>query len=168
MNAMYCSEQINIPPELGAVLKQYTKAVIRAQPRELFKWSANYFAGLLEQAPYFDAAGVLVSQQSAPPRESNSGDAKMVADVITGAGGFEAVPNTNDGNEAIVANLFTQYDVNGSGRLERSELPALIADLKVSLGLDISEEQMQEIVGLLDTDKDGTISLAEFRQLFFQ
>lgn len=37
---MYCAEQINVPPELPDMLKQYTKAAIRTQPIDLLSWSA--------------------------------------------------------------------------------------------------------------------------------
>lgn len=38
----YCSEQIHIPPELPDVLKQFTKAAIRTQPKDVLAWSAAY------------------------------------------------------------------------------------------------------------------------------
>lgn len=42
----YCSQQINIPPELPDVLKQFTKAAIRTQPNDVLAWSAAYFRAL--------------------------------------------------------------------------------------------------------------------------
>lgn len=38
----YCSEQIHIPPELPDILKQFTKAAIRTQPKDVLAWSAAY------------------------------------------------------------------------------------------------------------------------------
>ena len=37
---MYCSQQINIPPELPDILKQFTKAAIRTQPNDVLQWAA--------------------------------------------------------------------------------------------------------------------------------
>ena len=37
---MYCSQQINIPPDLPDILKQFTKAAIRTQPNDVLQWSA--------------------------------------------------------------------------------------------------------------------------------
>ena len=37
----YCSEQIEIPPELPDILKQFTKAAIRTQPNDLLEWSSK-------------------------------------------------------------------------------------------------------------------------------
>ncbi|KAK2184337.1 hypothetical protein NP493_271g02027 [Ridgeia piscesae] len=42
----YTSEQINIPPELPDILKQFTKAAIRTQPKDVLAWSAAYFRSL--------------------------------------------------------------------------------------------------------------------------
>ena len=38
----YCSQQINIPPELPDILKQFTKAAIRTQPKDVLAWSAAW------------------------------------------------------------------------------------------------------------------------------
>ena len=43
---MYCSQQIKVPPAFPNILKQYTKAAIRTQPRDLVRWSAAYFLAL--------------------------------------------------------------------------------------------------------------------------
>jgi len=43
---MYCSQQIKIPPELPDILKQFTKAAIRTQPKDVLQWSAAYFEAL--------------------------------------------------------------------------------------------------------------------------
>jgi hypothetical protein len=44
----FCSEQIRIPPKLPNILKQYTKAAMRTQPRDLICWTAAYFKALAE------------------------------------------------------------------------------------------------------------------------
>ncbi|XP_048832457.1 ropporin-1-like protein [Brienomyrus brachyistius] len=43
---MYCAQQINIPPELPDILKQFTKAAIRTQPPDVLQWAAAYFSAL--------------------------------------------------------------------------------------------------------------------------
>ncbi|PVD29793.1 hypothetical protein C0Q70_09050 [Pomacea canaliculata] len=42
----YCSQQINIPPDLPDILKQFTKAAIRTQPTDVLAWSAAYFRNM--------------------------------------------------------------------------------------------------------------------------
>lgn len=39
-DTMYCAQQINIPPQLPDILKNFTKAAIRTQPKDLLLWSA--------------------------------------------------------------------------------------------------------------------------------
>ncbi|XP_051969443.1 ropporin-1-like protein isoform X2 [Xyrauchen texanus] len=43
---MYCAQQINIPPELPDILKQFTKAAIRTQPCDVLEWATEYFSAL--------------------------------------------------------------------------------------------------------------------------
>lgn len=171
MNSMYCAEQINIPPELGPILKQFTKAVIKDRPEEadLYKFSANFFASLAGVVPPFDSRGQLVSGegQRAP---ATAGEGQMIGDVIPDAGGFEAVQGGFDETEATIAGLFRQYDSNGNGRVDRRELPALVSDLREALGWADGEREdfaPEAVAAMLDEDADGTISLDAFRQLFF-
>uniref|UniRef100_A0A667ZIJ8 Ropporin-1-like protein n=1 Tax=Myripristis murdjan TaxID=586833 RepID=A0A667ZIJ8_9TELE len=50
-DTMYCAQQINIPPELPDILKNFTKAAIRTQPPDLLLWSAAYFTALSKGEP---------------------------------------------------------------------------------------------------------------------
>ncbi|ESO83256.1 hypothetical protein LOTGIDRAFT_204839 [Lottia gigantea] len=42
----YCSQQIAIPTDLPDILKQFTKAAIRTQPKDVLAWSAAYFRAM--------------------------------------------------------------------------------------------------------------------------
>ena len=44
----FCAQQIHIPPHLPKILKHFTKAAIRTQPRCLLQWSSAYFRALAE------------------------------------------------------------------------------------------------------------------------
>ncbi|NXP46686.1 ROP1L protein, partial [Heliornis fulica] len=48
---MFCAQQIKIPPELPDILKQFTKAAIRTQPRDVLQWAAAYFSALSRGEP---------------------------------------------------------------------------------------------------------------------
>ncbi|XP_062425787.1 ropporin-1-like protein [Rhea pennata] len=48
---MFCAQQIKIPPELPDILKQFTKAAIRTQPRDVLQWAAGYFSALSKGEP---------------------------------------------------------------------------------------------------------------------
>lgn len=41
---MYCAEQIIVPPDLGDILKAYSKEVIRNNPEDIYEFSSRYFA----------------------------------------------------------------------------------------------------------------------------
>ncbi|XP_068160373.1 ropporin-1-like protein [Antennarius striatus] len=45
-DTFYCHQQIDIPPQLPDILKNFTKAAIRTQPKDLLLWSASYFSAL--------------------------------------------------------------------------------------------------------------------------
>lgn len=40
---IYCAEQIYVPDNLPIILKHYSKAVIRANPKDLIDFSIEYF-----------------------------------------------------------------------------------------------------------------------------
>ena len=42
-NRIFSAEQIEVHPELPGILKDYSKAVIRANPKDLLAFSAEYF-----------------------------------------------------------------------------------------------------------------------------
>ena len=42
----YANHPIQIPPEFPKILKAYTKAAIRTQPKDLLLWSVSYFRSL--------------------------------------------------------------------------------------------------------------------------
>ena len=93
----------------------------------------------------------------------------MVSDVMEGAAGYESVDGQGEfgDKEATqgISDLLSSYDKQGNGRIERSELPAIFSDIKTSLGVDVSEDQVSEVMQLLDTDEDGTVSLDELKKL---
>lgn len=45
---IFCAEQIEVPPELPNILKNYSKAVIRSNPPDIIEFSRKYFEQLLE------------------------------------------------------------------------------------------------------------------------
>lgn len=43
--------QIHVPPELPEILKQFTKAAIKLQPKDVLAWGAAYFRALADGEP---------------------------------------------------------------------------------------------------------------------
>lgn len=62
MNAMYSVEQVNVPPELGTIMKQFTKAVLRDHPVDVYKYGANFFSVLSGRSAPFDQDGQLTDE----------------------------------------------------------------------------------------------------------
>jgi len=46
--AQYTTQRVNVPTELPAILKQYTKNLLKTQPPNYVSWSAAYFTSLSE------------------------------------------------------------------------------------------------------------------------
>lgn len=51
MDPIYTAEQIVIPDALPSVLREWSKAVLRAQPADLLVYSAEYFSKLADETP---------------------------------------------------------------------------------------------------------------------
>lgn len=47
---IWSSEQINVPSELPQIMKDYTKAVIRANPPDVVQFSIDYFKEKAKEA----------------------------------------------------------------------------------------------------------------------
>lgn len=145
MNAMYSVEQVNIPPELGTVMKQYTKAVLRDKPSDIYKYSANFFAALCVRPPPFDQNGELAADY----------DVSQLAER-----------NVVSEQEAINI-IFDKFD-DGNGCVPLSDLSGLLDNIKETLGLQDGElPSVGEITELLQCTSD-TVDLLELRQMLFE
>ncbi|KEG12009.1 cAMP-dependent protein kinase dimerization/docking domain [Trypanosoma grayi] len=163
MESIFCIEQVNVPPELGTIMKQYTKAVLRDRPEDLYKYSANFFAALCGQAAPFDKDGQFVESREYEQME------EFVGTELNKAEAIEPPPSDENEGRDVIRDIFNEYDVNGDGRLARETVPALLEDLQRALGLNESETiGAEELLSILDADENGTVDLLEFRQLFFQ
>ncbi|KAJ9471553.1 cAMP-dependent protein kinase dimerization/docking domain [Diplonema papillatum] len=140
-NVMFSANQINIPPELAPVLKQYTKAVLGNEESitrmGLYKWTANYFADLGGMAPLFEDTGHLVGA-----------NVQMVSDVVSGAEKFEDVPWRDDkeDKDSMLSAVFGRL-ANADGLVATSDLPLLIDDVQKATGVHLSHEDVVQAVG---------------------
>lgn len=155
MNAMYSADQINVPSELGTIMKQYTKAVMRDKPVDVYKYSANFFAILSGRAAPFDADGQLRDEGVTVVRKTTS-----TSQADTHAEETQAVPETWD-------EVFFRFDVDGEGFMKVEDLPYLLTEVRNILGL--GEEELSNIDDILNslTINDGMIDLIELRCLLF-
>ena len=54
--------------------------------------------------------------------------------------------------------LFREFDKDGSGVIDRSELDAVFDEL----GKDFDDDELQRMIGLADKDATGTLDYEEF------
>jgi len=59
---------------------------------------------------------------------------------------------------SMVQNMFEKTDVDGSGQLDKEE----VSELCVNLGLNISEEQVTQVMAVMDADGSGEVDFDEF------
>eukprot|EP00667_Euglena_gracilis_P031755 EG_transcript_46855 len=114
-NAMYCAEQINIPTELGPILKQFTKAVLLDEPQDLLKWSANYFAQLANLPLPFGANGeyldgVGVAKKAKEEKGSAVQEVRPAEIPIEAESGDVDDAGNEAGADEVLSAIYAQYD----------------------------------------------------------
>ena len=46
---IFCAEQIQVPPDLARILREFTKATIKAAPDDIIEFSWRYFKSKVEE-----------------------------------------------------------------------------------------------------------------------
>jgi hypothetical protein len=46
---IFSAEQIEVPPDLAKIIREYTKAVVRTNPNDILAFSQEYFASKMAQ-----------------------------------------------------------------------------------------------------------------------
>ncbi|KAK7197349.1 hypothetical protein NESM_000682200 [Novymonas esmeraldas] len=156
MNAMYSAEQINVPPELGTIMKQYTKAVMRDKPTDLYKYSANFFAILSGYGAPFDSEGQL-TENGVNEASSRSAEPASIASQ-----------KEDGGSQDPVDALLRRYDRTGAGYMDPAELPQLLDDLRTTLSLDERDLDSAEDILAALPGSEQQIDLLELRALLFE
>lgn len=191
---MYCAEQIQIPLELGTVLKQFTKAVILEEPKELYKWSANYFAQLANLPAVFGPNGeyldgVMYDMKNKPAKgeepapEGDTAGSPMDQDPEHQEGeqvgqegdepeqeqeqSHEEDPEQEQEQADLVNEIFTRYNTE-DGRINQETVNAIFDELQQKLSFEITEADLAQYMADLPTDEEGMCSIADVYNLFFQ
>lgn len=68
------------------------------------------------------------------------------------------LPNPVEQQEIIARNTFARFDVDASNSIDASEFKELIE----SLGASFTDDEIDDVISLLDTDRNGTIDMDEF------
>lgn len=66
--------------------------------------------------------------------------------------------------------IFRKYDTDHSGFLERPEIPLVLADTYRAIGVEktFTQEEVDSYIRMIDTNKDGKISLDEYEAIVIQ
>lgn len=68
--------------------------------------------------------------------------------------------------KTLIKKAFTEYDVDGSGFLERPEMRRFLDDSCKEVGVALVNEQyLDKIITNFDIDKDSRVSLKEFSEM---
>jgi Ca2+-binding EF-hand superfamily protein len=68
--------------------------------------------------------------------------------------------------KSVMKKAFIDYDLDGSGFLERPEMRRFVDDSCKEVKIPkVSEQHLDKIINAVDTDRDGKISYAEFTEL---
>eukprot|EP00960_Hanusia_phi_P030668 748780-Hanusia_phi.AAC.3 len=160
---IYCAEQINIPDNLGEILKAYAKEVIRSNPSNIYEFSAKYFAQLDQNAEE-EEIGEEVSKDAiyrlvlACKDDGNGEEEKEISALIEMA-------EQSDIPRAAVSQALEVVVEEGSNRVSWKRVVVTLCS-QVS-----GVEDVLQFVGLLMDpgmfgDDEGKIQIAEFITLF--
>ncbi len=161
MNEMYAAEQINIPSELGTVLKLLTKAAIREKPQseaDVHKWAANFFSAQCNRPASFDEHGKL----TAAGREQTPHSAAFLQGVTQSSTGAAPQRQQQAQQRPAGNNNNNNASSPGANTSKSNTSAAAAADAA-------TEEEEQKIVDALfdryDTERTNLVSIDVLPQL---
>eukprot|EP00218_Dolichomastix_sp_CCMP3274_P007625 CAMPEP_0170134698 /NCGR_PEP_ID=MMETSP0033_2-20121228/2054_1 /TAXON_ID=195969 /ORGANISM="Dolichomastix tenuilepis, Strain CCMP3274" /LENGTH=467 /DNA_ID=CAMNT_0010370269 /DNA_START=39 /DNA_END=1442 /DNA_ORIENTATION=- len=123
-----------VPDGFPALLKSFTREILRAQPDNIYEFGARYFAQLVEaREAEMDAAA-----------ETNAPRSLFEMD--------------NEELQEFCLELFMQFDADQSGYLDRSEFKKCLQSAEMGL----SKKDIRRIMSEADENDDGVLEYREF------
>lgn len=142
---------ITIPEGFPALLKAFTREILRSQPSNILEFGARYFADILYQRD-----GGVAPSRGAPDMPSTSNkDAMDVEDTATMLDIAKLSPAEL---EPILMKLFIDADADRSGFLDRNEFTHVLRNAS----LNLTDRQMRQILSEADENDDDVIQYKEF------
>merc|ERR1711916_44370 len=151
MNPIYTAEQIAIPPPLPSILKEWSKAVIRAQPADLLTFSAEYFERLAEEAPLL----LTVDQLKALQRTLST----SLEDVVARSDIIRACDDVGI-ESSVVEHVFR---LKGMG--VQVDWPAFVVFASTLIAEDINHA-IRMLFEIFGADSDSLLDIQIFLHLF--
>ncbi|PNW81221.1 hypothetical protein CHLRE_07g347050v5 [Chlamydomonas reinhardtii] len=153
MSSTY-QKPITIPGDFPAILKAFTREILRAQPSNIYEFGARYFSGLQGQA---EPEGLGRAAPVEPASTSHAATSKAT-DVEETAVMFDIAALTPAELEPILMKLFIEADADRSGFLDRHEFTAVLRNANLKL----SDRQIRQILAEADENDDDVIQYKEF------
>ncbi|GLC34270.1 hypothetical protein PLESTB_001603700 [Pleodorina starrii] len=156
MSSAY-QKPINIPADFPAILKAFTREILRAQPANIYEFGARYFAGLQGGQTEADILGRLESVMN-PAEPASTSQARGGMDVEEAAVMIDIASATPAELEPVLMKLFIEADRDHSGFLDRQEFTAVLRNANLRL----SDRQIRQILAEADENDDDVIQYKEF------
>lgn len=151
-DVLYSADQIKVPADLGAVLKEFTKEVIRVKPSDIARYAANYFAKRAGLALPFPEIPVGVSKAARALQISRN--AVQVEAVQS------AVAVFSEKDIALLLKRF-QNASTADGLLSRAAFLSVMKEF-----LNVSEPEYAaralRLFEIFDVDRSGSLNAHEF------
>lgn len=124
-----------LPPNFGAVLKEYTREVLRAQPDDILHWSAEYFKRLaLEKDP-------LMAQQ--PPPDHYAPTVEEPEIEVTASQIAKIFASMDDQQSGVLYVHLVKRALLGALNLTRAQALFILSSNYVTIGDDGTMEYRQ-------------------------
>ncbi len=133
-----------LPKHLPEVLKELTREVLRAQPRDIAAFARDWFAGKAAAA----GAAPEDEEQGEYEEAGAYGDTWQLSTLMPSE------------IEEMIHALFREQDADGNHTLDRHEFKMVFNKLGAKLGL--RKNDVRRILAEADCDGNGAISYAEF------
>jgi hypothetical protein len=117
----------------------------------------------------FGASGALGLASGASVSSFNAGGASGSFGAASGSLGGSAGFGSGSASSAVsglISQLFSSIDYNSNGRISVEECEKVIQTINQRLGRSYGDADIKAFFGSLDIDRDGTITLQEFKRAF--
>ena len=117
----------------------------------------------------FGASGALSLASGAAGSSFNAGGASGSFGAASGSLGGSAGFGSGSASSAVsglISQLFSSIDYNSNGRISVEECEKVIQTINQRLGRSYGDADIKAFFGSLDIDRDGTITLQEFKRAF--
>jgi len=138
MSSRY-QKAFTIPDGFPAILKAFTREILRQQPVNIYEFGARYFAEMVEE----NAAALQAEHMGA---DGDMGGERSIFDM------------DNDELQDFILDMFLKFDADESGYLDRKEFKRCMQSAELGLG----KKEIRKIMSEADENDDGVLEYREF------